>query len=71
MEQFFDSVLQFFKTIATFISTLVSGTVQFFQMLPGVFSFMNNATAYLPSFVIPFFVLGITLLIVKVILDLL
>lgn len=71
MTEFFDSVLQFFTTIGTFLETAASGLMQFFKMIPGLFTFMSSSSAYLPTFIAPFFILGISLLVVKVILDLL
>ena len=62
-------ILDFFVTIINFIVTMISGIVQFFAMLPGVINFMTKSVAYLPAFLAPFFVLGISVLIVKVIID--
>lgn len=66
-----ESILDFFVTIINFVVTLVTGLLQFFQMLPGIQNFMLESVSFLPNFVAPFFVLGVSALIVKVILDLL
>jgi len=71
MEQFFNGIFDFFTTIVNFIATLLYGFGKFFSMIPGVFLFMSESVGYLPSFIAPFFVLGISLLVIKVILDLL
>ena len=69
MLQFFDDALKFFKSIADFITMLVDSIVKFFQMIPIVLGFGNSASGLLPSFLAPFLILAIAIIIVMFILD--
>lgn len=69
MAQFFNDALDFFKSIADFIKMMVDSVVQFFQLVPKVTAFGSQASGLLPTFLAPFLILGIALIIVKFILD--
>lgn len=69
MAQFFNDALDFFKSIADFIKMIVDSVVQFFALVPKVTAFGNDAASLVPTFLAPFLLLGIALIIVKFILD--
>lgn len=71
MLQFFNSITDSFLSLLRFIGNIVSSVVIFFGFIPRVFTFMTTATSFLPTFLVAFFTLSISLLVVKVILDLL
>lgn len=69
MAQFFSDALDFFKSIADFIKMMVDSVVKFFELVPQVIGFGNSASGLLPTFLAPFLILGIALIIVKFVLD--
>lgn len=71
MLDFFMNVTQGLLSIVRFIGNMLASIFAFFSFIPRVFAFMNTATAFLPTFLTVFFVLTLSLLVVKVILDLL
>lgn len=64
MINFFNSVLEFFKTILDFITFLVTGLVQLFAMLPGVTAMLTYSIGYLPTVLLAFAAVAITVSIV-------
>lgn len=70
MVEILENILNFFTTIINFIITMITGIVQMFSMLGGIQLFMAESVSYLPSFLAPFFILGVSLLIVKLVVDL-
>lgn len=72
MADFFNSVLSFFESIGNFLHMILSSITGFFGMLGSIFSdnFTGGITRYFPSFIVPFLFVGLTLLVIKVILEL-
>lgn len=64
------SILDFFVAIVNFIITMITGIIQMFSLIDGIVVFMAESVSFLPSFMAPFFILGISLLIVKLVVDL-
>lgn len=62
------SVLDFFGTILDFVEYLVSGLVQLIAMFPSAFAMLTYSIGYLPSVLLAFAAVAITLSIVFLIL---
>ena len=62
------SVLDFFGTILDFVEYLVSGLVQLLAMIPSAFAMLTYSIGYLPSVLLAFAAVAITLSIVFLIL---
>lgn len=62
------SVLDFFGTILNFVEYLVSGLVQLLAMIPSAFALLTYSIGYLPSVLLAFAAVAITLSIVFLIL---
>lgn len=58
------SVLDFFGTILDFVEYLVSGLVQLIAMIPSAFAMLTYSIGYLPSVLLAFAAVAITLSIV-------
>lgn len=72
MAEFFSSVLNFFETIGDFIKTMFESVLNFGHMVSYITSpqLALLFTNYLPAFLTPFLLLGISVLVLKVLLDL-
>lgn len=62
------SVLDFFGTILDFVEYLVTGLVQLIAMIPSAFTMLTYSIGYLPSVLLAFAAVAITLSIVFLIL---
>ena len=62
------SVLDFFGTILDFVEYLVTGLVQLIAMIPSAFAMLTYSIGYLPSVLLAFAAVAITLSIVFLIL---
>ena len=62
------SVLDFFGTILDFVEYLVTGLVQLIAMIPSAFAMLTYSIGYLPSVLLAFAAVAITLSIVILIL---
>lgn len=62
------SVLDFFGTILDFVEYLVTGLVQLIVMIPSAFAMLTYSIGYLPSVLLAFAAVAITLSIVFLIL---
>lgn len=62
------SVLDFFGTILDFVEYLVTGLVQLITMIPSAFAMLTYSIGYLPSVLLAFAAVAITLSIVFLIL---
>lgn len=62
------SVLDFFGTILDFVEYLVSGLVQLIALIPSAFAMLTYSIGYLPSVLLAFAAVAITLSIVFLIL---
>lgn len=62
------SVLDFFGTILDFVEYLVTGLVQLIAMIPSAFAMVTYSIGYLPSVLLAFAAVAITLSIVFLIL---
>lgn len=62
------SVLNFFGTILDFVEYLVTGLVQLLAMIPSAFAMLTYSIGYLPSVLLAFAAVAITLSIVFLIL---
>lgn len=58
------SVLDFFGTILHFVEYLVTGLVQLIAMIPSAFAMLTYSIGYLPSVLLAFAAVAITLSIV-------
>lgn len=58
------SVLDFFGTILDFVEYLVTGLVQLIAMIPSAFAMLTYSIGYLPSVLLAFAAVAITLSIV-------
>lgn len=54
MAAFIDGVLNFFKSIGIFISSLVDGLVFLVTSIPSATTYMADVFAYVPSVLLPF-----------------
>lgn len=64
----FKAVLDFLGTVLDFIEYLVTGLVQLFAMIPSAFAMLTYSIGYLPSVLLAFAAVAITLSIVFLIL---
>lgn len=64
----FKAVLDFFGTVLDFIEYLVTGLVQLFAMIPSAFAMLTYSIGYLPTVLLAFAAVAITLSIVFLIL---
>lgn len=62
------SVLDFFGTLLNFVEYLVTGLVQLVAMIPSAFAMLTYSIGYLPSVLLAFAAVAITLSIVFLIL---
>lgn len=62
------SVLDFFGTLLNFVEYLVTGLVQLITMIPSAFTMLTYSIGYLPSVLLAFAAVAITLSIVFLIL---
>lgn len=62
------SVLDFFGTLLDFVEYLVTGLVQLIAMIPSAFAMLTYSIGYLPSVLLAFAAVAITLSIVFLIL---
>ena len=62
------SVLDFFGTILDFVEYLATGLVQLIAMIPSAFAMLTYSIGYLPSVLLAFAAVAITLSIVFLIL---
>lgn len=62
------SVLDFFGTLLKFVEYLVTGLVQLITMIPSAFAMLTYSIGYLPSVLLAFAAVAITLSIVFLIL---
>lgn len=62
------SVLDFFGTILDFVEYLVTGLVQLIAMIPSAFAMLTYSIGYLPSVLLAFAAVAITMSIVFLIL---
>lgn len=62
------SILDFFGTILDFVEYLVTGLVQLIAMIPSAFAMLTYSIGYLPSVLLAFAAVAITLSIVFLIL---
>lgn len=67
MINFFNSVLEFFRTILDLVTYLVTGLAQLFVMIPSAFSMLTYSIGYLPSVLLAFAAVAITISIVYLI----
>lgn len=68
MINFFNGVISFFQTILDMVTYLVTGLVQLFAMIPSAFAMLTYSIGYLPSVLLAFAAVAITLSIVFLIL---
>lgn len=54
MASFISSILEFFESIALFIKSLVEGLVFLVTSIPSATSYMADVFAYVPSVLLPF-----------------
>ena len=64
----FKAVLDFLGTVLDFIEYLVTGLVQLFAMIPSAFAMLTYSIGYLPTVLLAFAAVAITLSIVFLIL---
>jgi hypothetical protein len=64
---FFNSVLNFFKTVLDMLSYLATGLVQMFLMIPKAFTMLTYSIGFLPSVLLAFAAVAITISIVYLI----
>lgn len=64
---FIDRISRWFELIGQAIYNFVVGIGQLLKMIPEIMGFSLSSTAYIPVFLVSFFVLGFTLKIVLVI----
>lgn len=64
----FKAVLNFLGTVLDFIEYLVTGLVQLFAMIPSAFAMLTYSIGYLPTVLLAFAAVAITLSIVFLIL---
>ena len=64
----FKAVLDFLGTVLDFIEYLITGLVQLFAMIPSAFAMLTYSIGYLPTVLLAFAAVGITLSIVFLIL---
>lgn len=62
------SILDFFGTLLNFVEYLVTGLVQLITMIPSAFAMLTYSIGYLPSVLLAFAAVAITLSIVFLIL---
>lgn len=62
------SVLDFFGTLLNFVEYLITGLVQLITMIPSAFAMLTYSIGYLPSVLLAFAAVAITLSIVFLIL---
>lgn len=62
------SVLDFLGTVLDFIEYLVTGLVQLFAMIPSAFAMLTYSMGYLPSVLLAFAAVAVTMSIVFLIL---
>ena len=62
------SILDFFGTLLDFVEYLVTGLVQLITMIPSAFAMLTYSIGYLPSVLLAFAAVAITLSIVFLIL---
>lgn len=62
------SILDFFGTLLDFVEYLVTGLVQLIAMIPSAFAMLTYSIGYLPSVLLAFAAVAITLSIVFLIL---
>lgn len=62
------SVLDFFGTILDFVEYLVTGLVQLIAMIPSAFAMLTYSIGYLPSVLLAFAAVAVTMSIVFLIL---
>ena len=67
MINFFNSVLNFFKTFLDMLSYLATGLVQMFLMIPKAFTMLTYSIGFLPSVLLAFAAVAITISIVYLI----
>lgn len=64
MIEFFKSAIDFFEMIIHFITYLVTGLVQLLAMIPKAFALLTYSIGYLPSMLLAFAAVAITISIV-------
>ena len=64
MINFFEGVYSFFKTILDMVTYLVTGLVQLFAMIPQAVGMLTYSICFLPSMLLAFAAVAITLSIV-------
>lgn len=62
------SILDFFGTLLDFVEYLITGLVQLITMIPSAFAMLTYSIGYLPSVLLAFAAVAITLSIVFLIL---
>lgn len=62
------SILDFFGTLLNFVEYLITGLVQLITMIPSAFAMLTYSIGYLPSVLLAFAAVAITLSIVFLIL---
>lgn len=65
--KFLDSIIEFINLIGNAIYNFVVGLGQLLKVIPQILGFSLSVTAYIPVFLVSFFVLGFTLKIILVI----
>lgn len=69
MLDFFQTITDALSTLFSLISNLVTGLVQFLAMIPQVFVFMGTASAFIPTFMVAFFVASISISVMLVVIN--
>lgn len=67
MLDFFQNIIDYIKIGFGLLLNLVKGLWQFLKMIPQILTFTNTMSAFIPSFLVVFFLAGITTAIVLVI----
>lgn len=68
MIEFFKSILDFLSMIGQFVTTLVTGLINLLAMIPQAFAMLTYSIGYLPSALLAFAAVAITISIVFLIL---
>lgn len=67
MQYFFESVINFLGTVADLVKYLITGLAQLFMMIPSAFAMLTYSIGYLPSVLLAFAAVAITISIVYLI----
>lgn len=64
MLDFFNKIFEYIAIAFDFLFSIIRGLLQFLKFIPNMFTFINTMSAYVPAFLLAFFMVGFSMAVV-------